>query len=235
MGEISAEIGKQIRNTRKKRKMTLEELASEICKSKSTVSKYEKGEIAVDVETLYEIADALHIHVEQLLYQRPGRSCLPVEENHPTFFQGLSLFYAYLFDGRNNSILRCHFDVLSQVEPNQYKIMMYMNFEDYDNYQVCETTYYGYISHFDAVTNISLTNQHSPMEEASAQILASYLDADTKWGLWRGFSSRPMMPIATKMLFSRHRLDENAELAKALKISREDIRLLKLYNMLSVV
>ncbi|MCD8161085.1 MAG: helix-turn-helix transcriptional regulator [Clostridiales bacterium] len=215
--------------------MTLEELASEICKSKATVSKYEKGEIAVDIETLYEIADALHVHVEQLLYQRPERAALPVAEHHPSFFQGLTVFYAYLFDGRNNTIMRCRFDVLSQVEPNQYKIMMYMNFQDYEHYQICETTYYGYISHFDAVTNISLTNQDSPMEQASAEILASYLDADTKWGLWKGFSSRPMMPIATKMLFSRHRMEENAELAKTLKISREDIRLLKLYNMLSVV
>ena len=43
MSQISAEIGKQIRTFRKKRKMTLETLAGIICKSKSTVSKYENG------------------------------------------------------------------------------------------------------------------------------------------------------------------------------------------------
>ena len=73
-----------------------------------------------------------------------------------------------------------------------------------------------------------------PMEKASVKILASSLSADTKWGLFCGFSSRPMMPIAIKMLFSRNRLPEDAHLIHQLKVSKDDIRLLKLYNMLSV-
>ena len=62
----------------------------------------------------------------------------------------------------------------------------------------------------------------------------SYLDSDTKWGLFNGFSSRPMMPIAIKMLLSKTRLKEDEELVRQLKVSKEDVRLLKLYNMLSV-
>lgn len=234
MSEISTEIGKRIRNFRKMRHLTLDELSAIICKSKSTISKYEKGEIAVDIETLYEIADALHIHVEQLLYCRPRSTVLESKGTHPAFFDGVSQFFSYVFDGRNNQILRCVFDVLSETVHNQYKIMMYMNFTDFNRYQNCENTYWGYIEHYDAVTNIVLTNQDHPMEKASVQILASYLDADTKWGLWNGFSSRPMMPIAMKMLFSRSPLKEDLELVKKLKVSKEDIRLLKLYNMLSV-
>lgn len=110
-----------------------------------------------------------------------------------------------------------------------------MNFSSYDHYQNCENTYWGYIEHYDAVTNIVLTNQDTPMEKASVQILASYLDSDTKWGLWNGFSSRPMMPIAMKMLFSKTPLKEDLSLIRQLKVSKEDIRLLKLYNMLSVI
>ena len=59
MSEISAQIGSQIRTLRKKRKMTLDDLSGIIHKSRSTISKYEKGEIAIDIETLYEIADAI--------------------------------------------------------------------------------------------------------------------------------------------------------------------------------
>lgn len=235
MSEISIEIGKRIRNFRKMRHMTLEEMSAVICKSKSTISKYEKGEIAVDIETLYELADALHIHVEQLLYCRPKRTVIQTFNNHPAFFNGVSRFFSYIFDGRNNQLIRCVFDVLSEAENNQYKIMMYMNFSSYDHYQNCENTYWGYIEHYDAVTNIVLTNQDTPMEKASVQILASYLDSDTKWGLWNGFSSRPMMPIAMKMLFSKTPLKEDLSLIRQLKVSKEDIRLLKLYNMLSVI
>ena len=234
MSEISAQIGSQIRTLRKKRKMTLDDLSGIIHKSRSTISKYEKGEIAIDIETLYEIADAIQVHVEQLLYCPPRRAVISSQNNSPAFFNGVSQFYSYLYDGRSNHIIRCLFDVLSEAENDQYKIMMYMNFKDFKNYQQCENTYWGYIEHYDALTYISLTTQDTPMEKASVQILASYLDSDTKWGLFNGFSSRPMMPIAIKMLFSKCRLKEDADLVRLLKVSKDDVRLLKLYNMLSV-
>ena len=157
-----------------------------------------------------------------------------MDSSEPVFFNGVSQFYSYLFDGRSNQLIRCVFDILSKTEDNRYKIMMYMNYKDFKNYQKCENTYWGYIEHYDALTNISLTNQDMPMEKASIQILASYLASDTKWGLFNGFSSRPMMPIAIKMLLSKDRLKENEELIRQLKVSKDDIRLLKLYNMMSV-
>lgn len=234
MSEINIQIGKQIRTFRKMRKLTLDQLSDRIHKSKSTISKYERGEISVDIETLYEIADALQIHVEQLLYYRDSkRTVISSQDTIPTFFRGISQFYSYLYDGRSKSIIRCVFDVLSETENHKYKIMMYMNYKNFENYQDCENTYWGYIEHYDALTRISLINHDTPMEKASVQILASYLDSDTKWGLFNGFSSRPMMPIAIKMLFSKTRLKENFALIDQLKVSRDDIRLLKLYNMLS--
>jgi len=234
LSEISIQIGKKIRYFRKLRKMTLDELSILIHKSKSTISKYEKGEIAIDIETLYEIANALKIHVEQMLYYSQDRTAISTQNNFPAFFRGISQFYSYVYDGRSNDLIRCVFDVFSETENHQYKIMMYMNYDDFGNYQYCENTYWGFMEHYDALTCISLVNRDTPMEHAYIQILASYLDSDTKWGLFTGFSSRPMMPVAVKMLFSKTRLKEDASLIKKLKISKDDIRLLKLYNMLSV-
>jgi transcriptional regulator with XRE-family HTH domain len=234
MSEISTEIGNKIRNFRKKRKMTIEELSKMISKSKATVSKYEKGEIVIDIDTLYDIAEALQVHVEQLLYCKPERAKITVKGKSPAFFSGLSQFYSYVYDGRANQIIRCVFDVLSDAGESGYKVMMYMNFKDFSNYQNCENTYWGYIEHYDALTNIFMKNQDTPMEQVTACILASFLDSDTKWGLFFGISSRPMMPIAVKMLFSKKILKEDESLIKQLKVSKEDIRLLKLYNMLSV-
>ncbi len=234
MSEINKQIGDNIRIFRKKRNLTLNELSGLVHKSKSTLSKYEKGEISIDIETLYEIADALQIHVEQLIYCPPKRTTAITSNSNPAFFNGVSQFYAYLFDGRSNHIIRCVFDILSETDNHQSKIMMYMNYKDLKNYQNCENTYWGYIEHYDAMTHISLTNQDTPMEKASVQILASYLDSDTKWGLFNGFSSRPMMPIAIKMLLSKSVLKEDIALIQQLKVTKDDIRMLKLYNMLSV-
>ena len=68
MSEISKEIGQNIRRTRKMRKITHQQLAQAIGKSQSAISKYESGEIAVDIDTLYAIANALQVHIETLLY-----------------------------------------------------------------------------------------------------------------------------------------------------------------------
>ena len=235
MGQISREIGLRIRNFRKSRHMTLDQLSNLVCKNKSTLSKYETGEIVLDIETIYEIARALGIHVEQLLYCTPDRVTIQPSGPRPAFFSGLSQFYSYYYDGRINRIIPCVFDVLLQSEDSRYKIMMYTNFQDYASYQNCETTYWGYMEHYDAITNVILTNQDSPMEKAHGQILATYMNSDTKWGLFTGLSARPMMPVALKMLFSKKRLPEDEALLQMLKITKEGIRLMKLYNMMTVL
>ena len=122
LSNINIEIGKKIKNIRKSKNMTIQELANSINKSKSTVSKYENGDISIDIQTLYEISNALNVHVEQLLYIR---------------------------------------------------------------------------SNIDNIHNNNIVN-------------------------------------ALKMLFSKKPLEENTDLVKKLKISKEDIKLMKLYNMFTV-
>ena len=62
-----------------------------------------------------------------------------------------------------------------------------------------------------------------------------FLDSETKWALWNGVSSRPLMPVAVKMLLSKKPLKEDAALKTQLKLSKEDISRMKYYNMFSVV
>ncbi len=235
MSEITQEIGRRIRHFRQSRNMTLEELAAAVCKSKGTLSKYEKGDITIDIETLYEIAAALHIHVDQLLFTRPEAAVSPEHEVDPAFFRGLKRFYAYFYDGRIRKINQSVCDILSQTATNQYKLIMYMNCEDLSCYQQCENTYLGYIRHFDALSIIEVIHQTNPMEHGSIQILASFLDSEDKWGLWNGISSRPLMPVAVKMLFSKKPLREDKELADRLKISKNDISTMKMYNFFCVI
>lgn len=235
MNEASKEIGNKIRTFRKKQKMTLDALAERIYKSKATVSKYEKGEISIDINTLYDIAAALDANIDQLLYMKRSHDRVLGDQKIPPFFRNLSQFYGYWYDGRNNSILRMVFDVMPSDGTNIQRVMMYMNFDDYKHYPICENTYSGTIEHYDALSIIQLTNQHLFLEKGTIQILAASLDFKYKWGMWTGLSSRPMMPVSTKMLVSRERLKEDEELVATLKISKEDIRLLKLYNMFTVL
>lgn len=235
MRKITIEIGKKIRNFRKSKGMTIQQLADLVHKSKATVSKYENGDIAIEIETLYEIAAALNIHVEQLLYIPPENNPIISNSIPSAFFQNSSRFYSYFYDGRSNRLVKCVMDIITRTNTSSYKAMLYMNVKDYDLYQDCENTYLGYIEHYDVLTSIVLKNQATPVEQITINILASFLDSDKKWGLMSGVSFRPFMPIALKMLFSKKPLEENQDLINELKISKEDIRLMKMYNMMSIV
>lgn len=234
MASVASEIGAKIKYFRKNKNFSLQEMADLLCKSKSTVSKYENGQISIDIETLYDIAKVLGVHVEQLLYSEPMETTAKVLHTVPAFFRALSQFYIYFYDGRIHEISRCVVDILSQSGGNHYKVMMYMNIESYEHYQNCENTYFGFLHHYDSLSKLTLTNRDNPMEQVTITVLASFLDAPSKMGLFTGISSRPMMPVATKVMVSKKKQKEDTTLIEHLKISKEDIKTMKLYNMFTV-
>lgn len=234
MASVASEIGAKIKYFRKNKNFSLQEMADFLCKSKSTVSKYENGQISIDIETLYDIAKVLGVHVEQLLYSEPMETTAKVLHTVPAFFRALSQFYIYFYDGRIHEISRCVVDILSQAGGNHYKVMMYMNIESYEHYQNCENTYFGFLHHYDSLSKLTLTNRDNPMEQVTITVLASFLDAPSKMGLFTGISSRPMMPVATKVMVSKKKQKEDTTLIEHLKISKEDIKTMKLYNMFTV-
>ena len=104
MENISKYLGSRIRSFRKLRKMTLQQLADAISKSRATVSKYETGEIALDVQTLYEISAALEVPMGKLTDYQPPREETPVNPaptwNGASPFFKASTLYFYFYDGR---------------------------------------------------------------------------------------------------------------------------------------
>lgn len=233
--EIAKEVGHSIKFYRKQNNMTTEELAAKICKSKSCLSKYENGRIAADIVTLYEIADALHIRVEQLLHRNSGCNAQTgTSASVPAFFQNLNQFYLYYYDGRKQQICCCVTDIGDETRDGVFQADMYMNIRDYRHYRLCENTYAGCIYHYDSISCIILQNADMPMEQYQVSIPHPYLNASVKWGLAYGISSHPLMPTSTKILVSKTIQEETPELKKELLLSKEDIRLMKLYNMLTV-
>ncbi len=214
------------------RNLTLSELGTLINKTESTISKYESGNIIIDLETLYDISDALKVPIDQLIYI-PNNQMGINEEYIPTFFQDIDIIYSYYYDGRSDELIRCIMEISNYSKNNKKKVYFYMNFKNYDMYHDCENRYEGYIEHYHALTNIELVNLDTGMERSNIKILATFLDTNLRWGLYNGFSFRPMMPVSLKMLFSRNRIDESVEFINSLKISKDDIKNLKHYNMFS--
>ena len=60
---ITREVGSRIHYARKRRGMSMDELAQASYKTRSAISKYENGQISVDIATLYDIANALEVSI----------------------------------------------------------------------------------------------------------------------------------------------------------------------------
>lgn len=230
---VAAEIGAQIRYLRKLRHMSMEDLAKSICKTRSTVSKYENGQIAVDVVTLYDIANALNVNVFDLMHRnKVETNHSPEDDEVPAFFRNVTQLHLYFFDGRVDRSQYTVIDIFPQENhPSESDVLMYMNVNDPAHYKVCESTFHGKLNHYGTISNMLLQNDDMPMDLYQITIPSPYMDADYKWVLTYGISCRPLMPSAAKRLLSKRPMDMNKELIRELKISKEDIRLMKHYNM----
>lgn len=236
MTKISKEVGAAVRNCRRARHLSLEQLAYLIQKGKSTVAKYETGEIGIDIDTLYEIAHALKVSIESLLVPQQSSVSEPQGEFViPPFFKD-RILYAYFWDGRNNklnaSVLKI--GTLAKESHNIYHATLYMNVPDLNQPFICENTYNGTIEFHHILINLTMVHRDTPVEHVMIHILENFTSTQTKWGMFCGISFRPFMPVAVKMLFSRTPLTFDQKLLNDLKINREDIRKIKMYNYFSI-
>lgn len=232
MNGINARVGARIRLYRRAKKLTLIQLSAMIHKSKATLSKYETGDIAIDVETLYDIAAALDIRIEQLLDQRTfthgeahGESC--------AFFQQ-SRIYVYFYDGR---IGRCVKNVLQldrATEPCTAVFYLDVPSFDDDALSSCRSLYYGTAEYFDAVTNFSLDNQTNRMEHASLCAVNPIDRVEQVQGMLTGISRYPMLPVSLKCILSPVPLMIDDALMEKLILSRWDMKLIRRLNMFAV-
>ena len=237
MSDYLIELGSILRNVRKIRGYTIQQFADKIQKSKSTLSKYERGEIAIDILTISEISQALKISIDELL---PKSSIISSQThqaslaNVPSFFKNNACFYSYYYDGRNKSIICSNLLVKKINKDNSFNVHMYMNIKDINYPQVCENTYLGLMTHYDIVTRIDLINRDTSIEKSSIAILSPFSENDIRWGLWTGISTRPVMPASIKMLFTKAPQKIDADLKRKLMITQEDYKQIKHYNMFTV-
>ena len=63
-------LGDKIRNIRKSKNMTQEQLAEKIGVKRSVISKYENNSVNISVDTIEKIANALGVETSELLYEQ---------------------------------------------------------------------------------------------------------------------------------------------------------------------
>ena len=229
MEDVRKQIGRKVRLYRRIKGLTAEELAEAIHKTKSTVSKYENGEIVMDIEVLTEIARVLEVEISQLFdfsvlekkASAPPRGILSGEE-----------IFLYFYDGRSGKVASSLIRVNAAADGAT--AVMYYVVPSLSSPEDCRALYYGSVEYHDILTRFSLINQSNALEAVSIYAMNTMENRATTYGLMLGISTYPLYPVVIKCLFSGSPLPVNEELREKLLISREDIRMTRALNMFSV-
>ena len=164
MGKANHYVGQRIQFFRKLKGFTQQQLADAIGKSKATVSKYEKGEISIDVETLNDISQLLGISLAQLTnYTEPGTD---LRRSHlgQGAFATADTIYLYQFDGSRMHMRESVLRILPGSEQNRAELYMDVDIGD-DNYQNCASFYEGTVEYHSTVITFVLRNQCNDAEQ----------------------------------------------------------------------
>lgn len=237
MSKINQHIGSRIRSFRKQQGMTLQQLADQIHKSRASLSKYENGEITLDVETLYDISVALGVDVSRLMDFQPSKPpALPPtynSMNQSPFYQAQKLYF-YFYDGRYNRL-------------KDGIIHIHKRDEEQGNYEATLTisavtpagrssnTYYsGKVVYSDMLIRFSFVNQYNTLEEDLLYIFNPLEFRDFTEGLLCGISSADLMPCAFKCLVTLTPQEPTEALKQQLLITTKELRRWQKLNMLIV-
>lgn len=226
---LNEQVGNNINKYRRAYKMTLEELAGKIHKSKSTVSKYEKGLISLDITTLEEIARVFKI---------TGAQLLAASSEGIAGAQGagelLDKQYMYSYDGRSKRIFKSVMEHFSTGEEGLKKINLFYDVQDMNNWGDCKALYAGYNKRYEFIENYTLQNQNNSMEQVLICCINSLGRTHKKTGLLSGLSYKTMLPVSMKVVISENVLREDEELVKSLLLTKEDIRISRKFNLFTI-
>lgn len=195
---ILKHVGEQIRLYRKKRNMTVTQLAERIYKSKATVSKYEQGQIAVDIATLYSIAEVLEIPVRDLIDYIPENKPKTTAAEEETFF------YMYNISTNSFKILTSVIRVLytGNMRDQICSATLYYDSPACNQWQKCDHIYHGTAVFSEYVTTLTLQN-YTWYREHVHILLSTALKADRIYqGIILGLSETTLWPTANKVILT---------------------------------
>lgn len=233
MSQIQLTIGQKIKEYRKVYNMTLKELADKINKSKSTLSKYESGEVSIDIETLLQISDALGIHIFQLLEPISKITHISPSVKKNNFFPETSQIHIYYYDGRNNRIRHGIIKMFHDTGTNSRQIILHNNIGERERRQGIEYFCNGEMTSYDTFTIFSF-EQRNGIGNAYIYAYNPFGSTSMVNGILVGIFKNPIAPGAMKVILSSEEISEQEKLSQQLTFTKEDYKNFKKINMMII-
>ena len=204
MSNFTCYVGEQIRKYRKAGKMTLQDLADAIHKSRATVCKYENGDISA-----------------------PGKG-----QKSP-FFQAQRLYF-YFYDGRYQRTKDGVIDIYEKKgESGKYEATLTICSVS-ANGRSSEIFYTGKVLYSDMLIRFSFVNQYNPLEEDLLYIFNPLELRDFTTGLLCGISSADLMPCAFKCVITLKPQELTEAFRHQLLFTKKDLKRWEQLNMLLI-
>lgn len=227
---INQTVGARIRYYRKARGITIVELAKRMHISKSAISKYECGQVAITLEQIVSIAEILELDPFLLL-----SDCF-LPDNQAVFRQAVSSegetftkYYLYGFSGREKAYVN-----ISLLLLGDKTCRLYGEIEDEENYRCCKYYYTGELRTDSAFQRAFLTN---PLNRDDIIILEKMMPLgkkDLQFAFGVSMSIGINYPIAFKWLLSRKKIKNPEKIRELLAFSANDIKRMRTTNAFSV-
>ena len=130
--EIDKKVGENIRKFRKFQYIKQKALAEKLNKSLACISKYERGNISMDLRTLYECADALHVSPSMRLPEEEtsNEHIQGDTANLPSFFLHKPIYYYGLRSSRRDVVVAA-----LDIQPDSSSVTIYYDLTDPEDYR----------------------------------------------------------------------------------------------------
>ena len=221
---VQEHVGKRIHLYRKKQNLTLQQVAYLMGKTPSTISKYEKGAISIDIGSLYQLAEILNVNAEQLLDYQP-------ETRHKTsnfalkgFFSLRRTYHLYQYFAPMRRIIRSVLEISSEGSENSAKVTLYYDVPNPGEYTLANFIYRGQISTYDSFATIHVKNDFALHDDVYFYIKSPLWIRNVTTGFMLSYSQTMGMPSVAKIVFSATPLEENEPLLHTLNLNTKDIQ-----------
>jgi transcriptional regulator with XRE-family HTH domain len=230
MGYDPEKLRHLLRTYRKANNLTLSDLGERIKKSKTTVWKYENGQLDIDIKTLVEISEALRVSARLLLESALDRDDSPHSGGDANTNQVVH-FYMYIFDGYSKKIAR---NLITHVDggAQETEATLLYHMESFDKPETCRDFYTGKASVSDPYTNFVFQNTNNNMEKLFIVAKEPFRKRGIMKGILTGISYKMFQPISFKVILSKRPLIEDETLFDRLKIDKENLLCLRKFSYL---
>ncbi len=221
MNQYSKEVGNRIRTIRKAKGRSQQDFANALHKTKSTVSKYEHGDITLDLETFREICQLLNTPPHVLLTSAE-------DAKTPVAKSSVQRLYLYNLAGRSGTLTRSIIEIYSYHDTNcnlrQQEASIFYGLPSFQQLEKCQGFYYGSITKQDIFTHLHVINQKNNIEQVSICYRSNLDNLLFNVGLMTGLSFASLVPVSCKAVISEKPLPENDTLLSALAFDQAELR-----------